>query len=178
MRQFFSLLGFPLFVGCASHPATIDPQAYSLTDMSQIVSEHFVGEMSGVERALAPSFEKFGQPRLYVTGKMSAVHESDETKLYGSGQSKSRFNLRRDIFWQIGGSALGQEVSPVQTVHLVYDKSSLDEALFTRQQMEVRRGQTYTVFERELDNRVVVSLFPTRDLPEDASFDSLEFNEN
>ena len=73
---------------------------------------------------------------------------------------------------------MGQEVSPVQTVHLVYDKSSLDEALFTRQQMEVRRGQTYTVFERELDNRVVVSLFPTRDLPEDASFDSLEFNEN
>lgn len=151
--------------------------SYSQADVSIILAAHFDRSQDEAYRALKPSFEKFGAPKRYVDGNMSSVHESRKDRLYGSGNLHARHSLFKPIFWQIDGEDLGDDVSPIQTVHLIFDKKELGAAPYETFESETRRGKSFTVFERDLGARVVVSIYPSQRLPKQAELNVLEFQE-
>lgn len=161
--------------GCASSPTSVDIESYSRADMSVVLSARFDGVQSEAARALKPSYEKFGAPKRYVSGNMSAVYESAQDRLYGSGDLFARFSLSYPVFWEIEGEAFAADVDPIKTVHLLYDKEELDQVAFEAIEMEIRRGTSFTVFERDLGSRVVVSIYPTHKLSENAEFQTIRF---
>ena len=72
-----------MLIGCASTAPNIEEDSFSRKDISVVLSAEFDGAQSEAARALKPSYEKFGAPKRYVSGNMSAVYESAENRLYG-----------------------------------------------------------------------------------------------
>lgn len=161
--------------GCATASGPVDMQSYSRADISIILSAKFDGSESDAARALKPSYDKFGAPQRYVSGNMSAVYESEGKRLYGAGDIYARLSLSHPVFWQIEGKDLAADVDPIKTVHLLYDKEDLRQAAFGHIETEIRRGQSYTVFERDLGSRLVVSIYPTTRLSENADLKMITF---
>ena len=163
---------------CATQSVPDIPfDSYSQTDVSIILAANFDSSQDEAYRALKPSFDKFGAPKRYVDGNMSAVHESRTDRLYGSGNLHAPSSPFKSIFWQIDGEDLGGDVSPIKTVHLIYDKKELGAAPYQTFESETRRGNSFTVFERDLGARVVVSIYPSERLPNQAELNVLEFQD-
>jgi len=153
----------------------VDIMRYSHAEISAIVSSHFDRSLSDAAKALRPSFKKFGAPKHYVSGNMSAVHDAQFERLYGLGKISTRLALDRPVYWQIDGEALAGDVAPIATVHLIYDEEQFDEVTFAATQMETRRGHSFTVFERRLGGQIIVSVYPTERLSKEAEFRTLVF---
>lgn len=176
MIRFVTLLSCGIVLaGCATTSAPVDIESYSRADISVILSAKFIGSESEASRALKPSYEKFGAPKRYVSGNMSAFYESEGKRLYGSGDLFARLSLSHPVFWQIEGEALAADADPIKTVHLLYDKEDLAQAAFGHIETEIRRGQSFTVFERDLGSRLVVSIYPTKKLSENADLKMITF---
>jgi len=163
--------------GCVTGESVASLDHYTQTDMSILLAVNFDSSQDEAYRALKPSFEKFGAPKRYVDGNMSSVHESRKDRLYGSGNLHARHSPFKPIFWQIDGEDLGSDVTPIKTVHLIYDKKELGAAPYETFESETRRGKSFTVFERDLGERVVVSIYPSQRLPKKAELNGLEFQE-
>lgn len=174
MKHAFGCIFLLCLSACATSPPVLNPNIYPKLEIDRAVSNYFDVSQSDVARALKPSFKKFGSPTIYVQGQMSAVHNAALERLYGTGEARKRLNRPENVYWQIDGNALGQSVSPVRTVHLVYQAVDSTAAEFSASNMDVRRGQTFTVFERLQDDEIIVSLYPTKGLPPAARFDSLK----
>jgi len=169
------VFGFSL-TACASAPdAPIDISRYSHAEISAVVSSHFDSSASDASRALRPSFKKFGAPKRYVSGNMSAVHDASFERLYGLGDMHRRLALNKSVYWQIDGEALSADVHPIATVHLIYDQDQFDEVTFASVEMQTRRGHNFTVFERKLGGQIIVSVYPTERLSKEADFKTLIF---
>lgn len=176
MRKLSAFLLAVLIGGCATtEMAPIDPESFSQTDISVVLSANFEASEGAAYRALKPSFEKFGNPKRYVSGNMSAVFEGAKDRLYGSGDLHSRFSVSNPVFWQIDGDNLDADVLPIKTVHLIYDKAEFADLTFEQNEMETRRGKTFTVFERVLGSRVIVSIYPTVKLSKSAQLNQIRF---
>ena len=106
---------------------------------------------------------------------MSAVYESAENRLYGTGDLFARYTPAQPIFWQIDGAGLTANVDPIKTVHLLYDKQDLPLAPYAQIKTEIRRGKSFTVFEQDLGQRLVVSIYPSQKLPKDAELEEIYF---
>ncbi len=174
MKRFYCIAIASILSACATSPVHFDPHLYSKVEIDAVVAHHFDTNTTVVSKALAPSFEKFGQPARYVEGDMSGVDNDRFERLYGTGKIRSRFKVPRKAFWQIDGNRLGKDVSPVRTVHLIYNQALLDGNVFLAKSMETRRGQTFTVFERQQDSQIIVSVYKTSRLPKAAEFKTLE----
>ena len=162
-------------VGCASTEIIAEGDSYSRNDISIVLSTKFDSAQSEAARALKPSYEKFGAPKRYVSGNMSAVYESAENRLYGTGDLFARYTPAQPIFWQIDGAGLTANVDPIKTVHLLYDKQDLPLAPYAQIKTEIRRGKSFTVFEQDLGQRLVVSIYPSQKLPKDAELEEIYF---
>ena len=169
-----SSFGFAL-ASCASVKTSQDVRDYKLGEMSVVIASHFDLSKGPVSAALKPSFDKFGAPQQYVTGKMSAVDRADLDRLYGSGEISKRFTPNQPVVWRIDGQALAGNLTPIAAVHLVYNAESLENAQFNQFSMDTRRGQTFTVFERRESEQIIVSLYPSPALPSEAVFDKISF---
>ena len=163
-----------MLIGCASTAPNIEEDSFSRKDISVVLSAEFDGAQSEAARALKPSYEKFGAPKRYVSGNMSAVYESAENRLYGTGDLFARYTPAQPIFWQIDGAGLTANVDPIKTVHLLYDKQDLPLAPYAQIKTEIRRGKS-TVFEQDLGQRLVVSIYPSQKLPKDAELEEIYF---
>lgn len=160
---------------CASAPPVQDVRTYGLSEMSVVVSSHFDASKGPVSAALKPSFDKFGAPQQYVTGQMSAIDNVWLDRLYGSGQVSKRFTRNQPVAWQIDGQALAGHLTPIASVHLIYNQEGFEQATFDRITMETRRGQAFTVFERRDSEQIIVSLYPSPALPSEAIFETISF---
>ena len=162
-------------VGCASTEIIVEGDSYSRNDINIVLSTKFDSAQSEAARALQPSYEKFGAPKRYVSGNMSAVYESAENRLYGTGDLFARYTPAQPIFWQIDGAGLTANVDPIKTVHLLYDKQDLPLAPYAQIKTEIRRGKSFTVFEQDLGLSLVVSIYPSQRLPKDAELEKIYF---
>jgi len=177
MKQFILIFLMVLMTGCATTHPKFQADSYTRDDMSVVLSTNFESAQSEAARALEPSYVKFGAPRRYVFGNMSSVYETDQTRLYGAGAIFARFLPSQPVFWQIEGDNLAASVDPIKTVHLIYDKADLTLTAFDRVGNEIRRGASFTVFERDLGARVIVSIYPTEKLSEKADLRTISFQQ-
>jgi len=175
MRYIITLV-FGMSLGaCATAEPTQDIRAYGLNEMSVVISSHFDAPEGPVSKALKPSFDKFGAPQQYVTGRMSAINRAGLDRLYGSGEISKRFTLNQTVAWQIDGQALAGHMAPIASVHLVYNLEDLGQSAFDKVDMETRRGTRFTVFERRDETQIIVSLYPSPALSSDAVLEKLSF---
>jgi len=162
---------------CASTPEQVGPNQYSVSDIAIVMSAPFDARADALERALAPSYAKFGAPKAYITGLMSLPGGEGDKRLLGTGEHYVKHQLPRGTFWEIQGSGFAPIEGPMNAVHLLYDKSSAGGAqgIYTAMQPQYRRGATFTVFERVVDGRIIVTVYKTENMPKQAELNGLSF---
>ena len=175
MRNFILIVSLCL-VGCMSTPKSFDI-GYERSEVADLAGAHFETSSDLLKKALKPSFEKYGKPDLFIAGQMSSVDAPDISRLYGFGDVKTKLNLPSETFWQIDGDVLGGHFSPLKSVHMVYDMTTLDSLRETLPRIGSlnTRGKSFTVFERETDGLIVVSVHRTEALPKEATFQNIRF---
>ncbi len=82
------------------------------------------------------------------------------------------------MFWKINGAGFEELYSPMPTAHLLYELPPQEylNASFAAKDLETRRGKTFTVFERRDDDRIIVSIYNTADMPRAAKLENLEIS--
>lgn len=163
--------------GCATVPQMIAPDEYAVSDIAIVMSTPFDARADALERALAPSYAKFGAPKAYITGLMSLPGGEGDQRLLGTGEHYAKHQLPRGTFWEIQGSGFAQLDGPMNAIHLLYDKSSAgdERGIYDALQPQYRRGATFTVFERVVDRRIVVTVYKTEQMPKQAELNGLSF---
>ena len=162
---------------CASSPDVFD-ETFSRSETAQMTSEYFDLERAAAARALKPTYKKYGAPHIYVSGQMSAVADDSAQRLHGTGQTTAKLARPELIYWAIQGKDLPRETRPIKTAHLIYNKvdiENLEEVLGSIGALS-HRGQTFTIFERETDGQIVVTLNLTQDLGEIAKLETVSFS--
>ena len=165
-----------VLTACATAPISFDNR-FRVDELAVFIADDFGADRSAAARALRPVYKKYGAPHAYVSGHMSSVNDPMLNRLYGSGDVRSK--LRRDThtFWQVNGEALSDYLDPIKTAHLVYDTDRLDGVadLLTRVGNLSKQGKVFTIFERELDGQIVVTLHRTDDLSRESTLKDLTF---
>ena len=170
----FTLVGL---AGCASSPSDIANTSYTRSEISILASNHFNVNDNALNKALKPSFAKYGQPKGYVLGQMSAAHEDDKDRLMGTGIFQAKFKLSKGTYWEIGGRGLTELQIPVPAIHLIYDETDISKfkSVLTNSDVILRKGQTFTVFEQKVDEQILITVYQTADIPETSEMDTLKF---
>jgi len=170
----FTLVGL---AGCASSPTDVANTSYTRSEISILASNHFNVKDSALNRALKPSFAKYGQPKGYVLGQMSAAHEDDKDRLMGTGIFQAKFKLSKGTYWEIDGHGLKKLNKPLPAMHLVYHDTDITKfkSALTNSDVIFRKDQTFTVFEQKVDEQVLVTVYRTADIPESSNMDTLTF---
>ena len=166
-----------VLTSCATSAVPVASDAYSADDLATVMSLQFDAKPGELKRALAPSFAKFGAPKAYVSGLMSLPAGEGDKRLLGTGEHHIKYKRPAYTFWELKGSGFAAIERPMNAMHLLYDKPYLDEAHndYIAMTPEYRRGATFTVFEREIDGRVVVTVYRTADMPKQATLNALHF---
>lgn len=162
---------------CASTHTTFD-ETFSRTEVADMTSEYFDLESDAAARALKPTYQKYGAPHIYISGLMSAVADDTIERLHGMGQTVTKLALPDTVYWAIQGKDLQSQTRPVKTANLIYNKvdiKDLEPALRSIGKLS-QRGQVFTVFEREIDGQIVVTLNLTGDLPKAAQLKAIYFS--
>lgn len=166
-----------LLSSCATAPIAFD-ETFSRAEIASMTGDYFDLQSSTVARALKPTYAKYGAPHIYVSGLMSAVADENDRRLHGMGQTAVKLAASEDVYWSISGQDLPRQTRPIKTAHLIYNKveiESLEDALSHVGSLS-NRGQVFTVFERETDGQIVVTLNLTQDLPKDAKLERVSFS--
>ncbi|WP_371397222.1 EipA family protein [Fretibacter rubidus] len=165
-----------VLTACATAPESFDNR-FGSGEISVFIADDFGADRSAAARALRPVYKKYGAPHAYISGHMSSVNNPMLSRLYGSGDVRSKLRSDSHIFWQLNGDALSGYLSPIRTAHLVYDTDRLEDLTQVLSTVGAlsKQGKTFTLFERELDGQIVVTLHRTDDLARDASLQDLMF---
>ena len=165
-----------LLTACATTNDAVFEGQYSGSEIAEMTSEHFDVLEADARAALKPAFKKYGAPHAYIDGLMSSVDMPKSNHLYGSGNFKTKVSLDAHTFWRINGDNLAGHLAPVKTAHLVYEAMRLDplskELKFT--ETLTKRGQKFTVFERKVDNDIVITIHKSDELPQ-STFETISF---
>lgn len=167
MKYLVPLFLVNLLAACVSSPDAIFDEKYSDSEIAAMTAKHFDVLESDAKAALKPAFKKYGAPHIYIDGLMSSVDVEDSNHLYGSGHLKRKIKLKEHTFWRIDGENLSGHLEPVKTAHLVYETLRLDPLSGTLKYSETltKRGQKFTVFERKVENKIVITVHKSEDLP-------------
>lgn len=174
--RFLTLLATLLLMSCASSPKSFD-ETFSRSEIAHMTSGYFDLDSDAAVRALKPTYQKYGAPHIYVSGLMSAVVDDTIERLHGTGQTARKLALPDTVYWAIQGKGLPTQTRPIKTAHLIYNKVEIEDienALSSIGKLS-RRGQVFTVFERETDGQIVVTLNLTDDLGETAELETVRF---
>ncbi len=165
-----------LLTACASSPPVFD-ETFSSSEIAAMTSEYFNLDTRAAGLALKPTYAKYGAPHIFISGNMSAA-DDQSNRLHGVGQSAAKLEASESVYWLVTGEDLPAQSRVIKTAHLIYDKvkiESLEDVLSSVGSLS-RRGQIFTVFEREADGQIVVTLHLTDDLPKNASLDTIQFS--
>jgi len=176
MNRIMFILSLILLTACATSPDTLFDEKFSDAEIAAMTAQHFEVMETDARAALRPAFKKYGAPHIYIDGLMSSVDLENSNHLYGSGNIKRKVRLKEHTFWRIDGENLSGHLAPVKTAHLVYEKIRLDPFSDTLEFSETltKCGQKFTVFEREIDNKVVITVHKSEDLQK-TKLDSVKF---
>lgn len=178
-----NLIGLGLVVwslsACATNPkSSTSSETFSVEETAKLTATYFGLERSETARALQPTFKKYGEPHIYISGLMSSLADPEYSRLYGTGSSRQKRYRPQNLFWKIEGEELVGHMRPIKTAHLVYNKSdieALEHALSSLGSLS-RRGRIFTVFERQADEQIVVTVHRSDDLPPAATFETIAFS--
>ena len=161
---------------CKTAPELFDT-SFNRTEIANFTSVDFDIEMDAAEQALKPTYKKYGAPHAYVFGHMSSVFDPNLSRLYGSGEIRTKLQQNTHTFWAINGDALSEHYNPIKTAHLIYDINDFEDVtnIFNSIGTLTNRGQVFTIFERKYGEKIIVTLHKTDDLPKDTHFNSLQF---
>ncbi|MDB2439114.1 hypothetical protein N9W89_10390 [Hellea sp.] len=173
---FFTLPTFFLLTACATTETIEFASKYSDSEIAKMSSEHFEILERDAKVALGPTFNKYGAPDAYIEGLMSSIDIPNSNYLYGSGEFETKLRLKEHTFWRIDGENLAGHLEPVKTAHLVYETLRLDPLSDTLEFTETltKRGQTFTVFERQVGNEIIITFHKSGELPQ-TTLDSVSF---
>ncbi len=177
LKSTFALGVAVMVSACATTSPSVNDDAYPAVQIAGVMSPVFDVDVSALERALAPSYKAHGAPKPYISGLMSVPAGADGGQLLGTGEHRIKYQIPRDIFWQIGGEGFDVVERPVPTLHLLYDKRGADDPKgdYAALKPSIRRGVTFTVFERPVDERLVITVYRTDQIPHEAKMMALSF---
>ena len=159
---------------CATTEETYAENTFSRTEIARMNAAFFDVNAHGASAALKPVYGKYGAPHIFVKGFMSAVYDSDDDKLFGTGTGNPKFGLATDVYWEIEGQNVVDLFKPIKTAHLIYEKEQLPFGTdYSNIGALSDRGQVFTIFEREIDGKIIVTLNQSADLPNDSKFRKL-----
>lgn len=166
-----------IFSACATSSGDVGDNQYPAAHIAGVMSPLFDTDADALERALAPSYKAHGAPSAYVSGLMSVPGGADGRSLLGTGEHRIKYQLPRDVFWEIGGAGFAALERPLPTLHLLYDRSDADDGAggYSALSPQIRRGVTFTVFERMVDERLVITAYRTDQMPRQADMRALSF---
>lgn len=98
--KFSSMLAFLVLAGCVSTPPDFESTSFSRSEISIVASKHFDANENALKRALKPTFVKYGAPKGYVIGQMSAALEDSKDRLMGTGAFQAKFKLSKGTYWE------------------------------------------------------------------------------
>ena len=179
MRALYLIFLSLLLIGCVSSPKAYNP-SYDRAEIARLSSEHFGANEKDLLEALRPVYRKYGSPYLFVSGHMSSVADPTLSRLYGSGQASYKLTPQEHTFWQIDGENLAGHLRPMPAVHMVYDVTEINglkQSLPTVGSLN-KRGNIFTLFEREVEGMFVVTVHQTANLPGKVTFNKIRFFEN
>jgi hypothetical protein len=179
MRVLYLILFSIMLTGCAGPSKVFNP-SYDRAEIAHLSSEHFGASEKELSEALRPVYRKYGNPYLFVSGQMSSVANPELSRLYGSGQASYKLTPQEHTFWQIDGENLAGHLKPMPAVHMIYDVTEikrLKQPFATIGSLN-KRGSVFTLFEREVEGMIVVTVHQTADLPGKVTFNKIRFFEN
>jgi len=176
MKFLISTLSAMALTACVTSSEKTFDMRYSDSEIATMTAEHFDVLQKETKAALKPAFKKYGRPHAYIDGMMSSVDQPNLNHLYGSGYFKTKLSLNKHTFWRVDGENLTRHLVPVKTAHLVYETMRLDLLSNTLEFSETltKRGQKFTVFERKIDDEIVITLHKSSDLPQ-TTLESVRF---
>jgi len=171
-----TLLALFVLTACATTETTEFASKYSDSEIAKMSAEHFEILEGDAKAALGPTFKKYGAPDAYIEGLMSSIDNPNANHLYGSGEFETKLSLKEHTFWRIDGENLAGHLEPVKTAHLVYETLRLDPLSNTLEFTETltKRGQIFTVFERQLGSEIIITFHKSGELPQ-TTLDSVSF---
>ena len=166
MKSIIVFFSFLFLGGCATSSPGIFDTSYSTSEIAAMTAKHFDVLQKEAKSALQPAFKKYGKPDAYIDGLMSSVDIPDLDYLYGSGHFKTKLSLDEHTFWRVDGENLSGHLAPVKTAHLVYETLRLDplSSSFEFSETLSKRGQTFTVFERKVGTKIIITVHKSEDL--------------
>jgi len=176
MRNLIVILASFGFNACATNTNKIFDERYSRFEVASLTAKHFKVSDLEVQRALKPTFKKYGRPHGYIDGLMSSIDEPEKNLLYGSGFFRTKLNLKKHTFWRVDGDRLAGHFTPIKTAHLVYDIVRLDplSKSFEFSESLTKQGQKFSIFEHKVDNKIVITVHSIDEL-EDTQLDRVSF---
>lgn len=164
-------------MACATIEESYPDDAFSRTDIAKINAAFFDVDSRTAGAALKPVYGKYGAPHIFVKGQMSAVYDSELETLYGTGVASAKFKRPGDVYWEVGGENVFDLVEPIKTAHLIYRKETLPpETDLLNIGALTERGKVFSVFEREIDGRIIITINQTKDLPDGTAFRNLSIH--
>ncbi len=169
-----SVLAGLMLVSCATAEVSYPENVFSRAEIAKVNADFFDVDIRTAGAALRPVYGKYGAPHIYIKGQMSAVYDSELERLFGTGTASPKFGLPDNVYWEIEGQNIFDLVKPIKTAHLIYKKEQLPfDTDYANIGELTARGQMFSVFERELDGRIVITLNQTKDLPKASAFETL-----
>ncbi|MGB0907347.1 MAG: EipA family protein [Maricaulaceae bacterium] len=177
MKLKFLLLSVVGLAACATPNNDVYDETFSRSEIASFSATYFDINEAAAARALKPTYKKYGAPHAYISGHMSSVDDVTLSRLYGSGEVRAKLRLPKHTFWKINGDDLQNHFEPIKTAHLVYETARLEDLpeRLTHIGNLTKRGQVFTIFERVVDDQIVITLHRSNDLPERAKLNDLHF---
>ncbi len=165
---------------CATAQSEHYRTGFGIKEIAVQNAQYFDVTDKAAKSALKPVFEKYGDPKIYITGNMSSVDNPDLSRLYGVGVTSFKLKPQGKAFWAIKGEKLTGLLTPIKTAHLVYETADLTDLEATLSLIGDlnKRGQIFTIFERQFDAKVVITINRSEDIPEYSQMREIKFPEH
>lgn len=128
---------------------------------------------------MKPIYNKYHEAHAYINGYMSTALGDEIMRLHGSGDLKSKSMLTQHTYWQVRGKGFINMSNPIPATHLLYRKHQLLAEFGSMNYAESfsKRGNSFTIFERELEDDIIMTVYRTQDLPVSSKMQQLSFTE-